>query len=131
MLQKILSLVTLAVVFISAAACNPQKQVTLTVADKGSQVDVQVGEQIIITLDGNPSTGYSWEAENFDTTMFEQVGDPTFISSNPGLVGSGGTLTLTFTTLKTGKATLTLVYHRPWETDVDPVDTFVVTVTVK
>jgi inhibitor of cysteine peptidase len=116
---------------ISVAACSPTKPVTLTAADKGSQVEVKVGEQIVITLDGNPSTGYTWEAKDLDATMFEQVGDPTFNSSNPGLVGSGGTLTLTFKALKVGSASLTLVYHRPWETGVDPIDTFAVTVTVK
>jgi inhibitor of cysteine peptidase len=131
MLHKILSLVTLAMVLISVAACSPTKPVTLTAADKGGQVEVKVGEQIVITLDGNPSTGYTWEAKDLDATMFEQVGDPAFSSSNPGLVGSGGTLTLTFKALKAGSASLTLVYHRPWETGVDPTDTFAVTVTVK
>jgi len=131
MLRKILSLVTPAVVLILVTACSPTKQVTLTAADKGGQAEVKVGEQIIIMLDGNPSTGYNWEAKDLDTTMFEQVGDPVFNSTNPGLVGSGGTLTLTFKALKAGTATLTLVYHRPWETGVDPIDTFAVTVTVK
>ncbi len=132
MLRKILSLVTLAVMLILAAACgSPAKQINLTAADKDSQVEVKTGAQIIVTLDGNPSTGFTWEAKDLDTTMFEQVGDPTFNSSNPGLVGSGGTLTLTFTALKAGTAALTLVYHRPWETGVDPTDTFAVTVTVK
>ncbi|HEY5271277.1 MAG TPA: protease inhibitor I42 family protein [Anaerolineales bacterium] len=131
MLHKILSPVLLAWVLVLATACSPTKPVTLTAADKGSQVEVKVGEQIVITLDGNPSTGYTWEAKDLDTTMFEQVGDSTFNSSNPGLVGSGGTLTLTFKALKAGSASLTLVYHRPWETGVDPTDTFAVTVTVK
>ncbi|MCX6034985.1 MAG: protease inhibitor I42 family protein [Chloroflexi bacterium] len=131
MLHRILSLVTLAVVLISVAACSPTKPVILTAEDNGSQVEVKVGEQIVITLDGNPSTGYTWEAKDLDATMIEQVGDPVFSSSNPGLVGAGGTLTLTFKALKAGAASLTLVYHRPWETGVDPIDTFAVTVTVR
>lgn len=131
MFQKTLSLVPIAVVLILATACSSSKQVILTASDKGSQVEVKVGEQIAILLDGNPSTGYTWEAKDLDTTMFEQVGDPVFSSSNPGLVGSGGTLTLTFNALKAGTATLTLVYHRSWETGIDPIDTFAVMVTVK
>jgi inhibitor of cysteine peptidase len=54
-----------------------------------------------------------------------------FASSNPNLVGSGGSLTLTFRVLKTGPAALTLVYHRPWETNVAPLQTFSITATVK
>jgi len=131
MSRKILSIVLLAVMVILVTACSPIKQINLTAADKDSQVEVKVGGQIIITLDSNPSTGYNWETKDLDTTMFEQVGDPTFTISDPGLVGSGGTLTLTFKALKAGTTALTLVYHRPWETGIDPIDTFEVTVTVK
>jgi inhibitor of cysteine peptidase len=131
MLRKILSPVLILFMLVMAAACSPAKPVNLTATDKGSQVNIKVGEQIVIKLDSNPSTGYTWEANNLDKTMFEQVGDPTFSSSNPGLVGSGGTLTLTFKALKVGTASLALVYNRPWETGVDPIDTFDITVTVK
>jgi inhibitor of cysteine peptidase len=66
-----------------------------------------------------------------DTTIFQLAGDPTFISSDPGVVGSGGVLTLTFITVKAGTASLKLVYQRPWETNVEPVNTFEITVSVK
>jgi len=131
MLRKILSHVILALVLIPLTACSSAKQIALTAGDNGSQVEIKVGGEIVITLDGNPSTGFTWEANNLDASMFEQVGEPAFNSSNPGLVGSGGTLTLIFKALKAGSSTLTLVYHRPWETGVDPIDTFTVTVIVK
>lgn len=113
------------------SSCSSNDQVSLLAADNGSQVNIKVGGLIVITLDGNPSTGYSWEAKDLDTSSFEQIGDPVFNSSNPGLVGSGGTLTLTFKTLITGTSTLTLVYHRPWEKTIDPLDIFEVTVNAK
>ena len=132
MSPKIHSLALFILVIVLATACTPvNKTVTLTTSDKGSQVDVNVGQQIVIALDGNPSTGFTWEAKDLDTTMFEEVGDPAFTSSNPGSVGSGGTLTLTFKALKAGTSNLTLIYHRPWETGVAPIDTFTVTLTVK
>ena len=132
MLRKILPPILISILLILVTACgSAANKVSLTSADKDSQVEVKVGGQIVITLDGNPSTGYTWQAKDLDASMFEQVGDTTFISSNPGLVGSGGTLALTFKTLKEGTTTLALVYHRPWETGVDPIDTFEVTVTVK
>ena len=131
MLPKPLSFLILSVVLILASACSPSKQANLTATDKDSQVEVKLGGQIVIGLDGNPSTGYTWEAKDLDLTMFEQVGDSVFSSSNSDLIGSGGTLTLTFKTLKAGTAVLTLVYQRPWEVGVDPIDTFAVTVTAK
>ncbi len=111
-------------------ACGPAG-VTLTASDSGGQIEVQTGDLIVIQLEGNPSTGYTWGPRDLDTSMFEMVGEPEFKSDNPDLVGSGGTLTLTFKTLKAGTATLNLVYHRPWETDVEPLDTFSITITVE
>ena len=105
------------VLFMLTACGSPPRPVSLTAVDKGTQVNMQIGEQMTVTLDGNPSTGYTWEAKDLDTTMFQQVGDPVFISSNPGMVGSGGSLTLTFKALKAGKAVLTLIYHRPWKSE--------------
>jgi inhibitor of cysteine peptidase len=99
--------------------------------NNGAQVDLQLGDEIVITLDSNPSTGYTWEAENLDTTMFKSSGEPIFTRGDSTLVGSGGTLTLTFKALKTGNSTLTLIYHRPWETGVSPINTFTVNVIVK
>jgi inhibitor of cysteine peptidase len=122
----------LVAVMASTAACG-SKSSPLTAADNGKSVEVKKGDLIVIQLDGNPSTGYNWEAKDLDSSMFEQVGEPEFKSGNPdpNIVGAGGTLTLTFKALKTGIATLALVYHRSWEPDVEPLDTFSVTITVK
>jgi predicted secreted protein len=130
MFRKSLFLIIIVALGFLAAGCGP-RQTKLTAADNGGQVEVKVGERIVVELEGNPSTGYTWEAKDLDASMFQQVGEVEFRSGNPGLLGAGGTLTLTFETLKPGTATLTLVYHRPWETDVEPVDTFTVAVTAK
>ena len=131
MSSKTLTLLIFTGILILTTACGAANQVNLTSADKDSQVDVAKGGTIVITLEGNPSTGFSWEAQDLDTSMFEQVGDPIFSSRNPDLIGSGGTVTLTFKTLRAGTATLDLVYHRSWETGIDPIDTFSVKVIVK
>jgi inhibitor of cysteine peptidase len=115
---------------ILTTGCGQQK-LALTAADKGSQVEVAVGQKILVTLDGNPSTGYSWDVKELETSLLEQVGEAKFESNAPSLVGSGGTQTLTFKALQAGTTTLTLVYHRPWETEVEPIDTFSVTVVIR
>ena len=55
------------------AGCGSM-QVKLTSADDGVQQSVNVGEEIVIMLDGNPTTGYTWEAKELDTSMIQQVG---------------------------------------------------------
>jgi inhibitor of cysteine peptidase len=122
--------IALAAIILSTMGCSAGGA-ALTANDNGRKVAVNTGDTFTIKLDGNPSTGYTWEAKDLEASILEQVGDPKFESSNPALVGSGGNLTLTFKALKAGTTTLTLVYHRPWETDVAPIETFTVTVTVK
>jgi inhibitor of cysteine peptidase len=131
----------LAALLIPAAGCgeaSPMSDytfaiVTLTDAYNGQTIPLIAGDTLVVRLDANPSTGYTWEAKDLDPQMLEQVGEPVFESADtpPDLVGAGGTLVLTFKVLQSGTTALTLVYHRPWETDVEPIQTFSVTLTVK
>ena len=70
---------------------SPPEQVNLTASNNGEKITLFAGQELVIQLDGNPTTGYTWEAKDLDATMFKQIGDATFSSSNPDLVGSGGT----------------------------------------
>jgi inhibitor of cysteine peptidase len=131
-MERINIFLTALVSVITLSACSqpqsiqvsPPEQLPIAASDNGTKVNAFVGQELVITLDGNPSTGYTWETKDMDPTMFSQDGETQFTSSNPDVVGSGGTQTLTIRILKTGNASLTLIYHRPWETDVAPVDTF-------
>ena len=111
----------------------PMASHNLTEADNGKTIDLDTGDMLVIRLAGNPSTGYSWEAQDLDAQVLKQVREVEFDSteSPPGLVGAGGTLILTFEAIESGTVPLTLVYHRPWEVDAAPLQTFSVTVTVK
>ncbi|MFH1524254.1 MAG: protease inhibitor I42 family protein [Chloroflexota bacterium] len=130
MIRKILFLGALLFSVVLTTGCGPT-QTQLVAADNGKTLKVKTGDQIVIMLEGNPSTGYTWEAKDLDVGTFQQVGETQFKSSSPGSTGAGGTLTLTFKALRAGTSTLALIYHRPWETDVEPQSTFAVTVTVK
>ena len=131
-MHRILFVIVLAAVLVPTAGCG-SKQIEVTSVDNGKNIKVKVGEQIVVVLEGNPSTGYIWEAKDLDASMIQQVGETEFKSSNsnPGFAGAGGTLTLKFRALKVGTTSLTLVYHRPWETDVKPISSFVITINVK
>jgi len=128
--KVIVLLIAVAICLVSIAGCKP-KPVQLTDTDNGKDISLKVGDRLVITLPGNPSTGYSWEVNTVDVAVLSQVGDPQFVSDNTGLVGAGGKLALTFDAEKGGITSLVLVYHRPWETDVAPLQTFKIQVTVK
>jgi inhibitor of cysteine peptidase len=123
-------IIALVVNLVLMAGCKSQP-VQLAETDNGKEIPLDLGEQLVITLPGNPSTGYSWEVRTMDTAILEQVGEPEFASDNTDLVGAGGLLTLTFEAKKAGSTSLELVYHHPWETDVEPLQIFAIQVTVK
>ncbi len=117
---------------------NPDnKEVRLTEKDDGGQVNLQSDEALVITLEGNPSTGYIWETAGpavQDQPLLRQVGESQF-ETKPGLLGAGGPLlgapagqTLRFEAVAAGQAELRLVYHRPWEKGTAPAKTFAIQV---
>jgi len=130
MVRKFSSFIFLVSALVLLAGCG-SSQVKVTAADNGRQLNASVGQLIVVTLAGNPTTGYTWEAQDLDSGMLQQIGSTEFKSGNSGLVGAGGNLTLTFKALKPGTTNLTLIYHRPWETGVKPLQSFTATIIVK
>ena len=121
-----------ALTLLLAAGCNSGTTVALDAGDNGKAIELAVGQTLAITLDSNPTTGYSWEAAGEHEELV-QVGEPEYKQRNQDkqLVGAGGQETLRFEAKRVGQVRLELVYHRPWETDVQPAETFAVDVTIK
>ena len=106
----------------------------LTEMDNGKTIELSTGQTLKITLTSNPSTGYSWEKVSGEETVIKPIGEPAFVSDpNPsGAVGVGGKTTFTLEAAgMSDETTLKLVYHRPWEKDTLPIQTFEVKVVVK
>jgi inhibitor of cysteine peptidase len=106
--------------------------ISLTDADNGKQITVKSGDVVTVTLESNPTTGYSWQVIEIDNAILLQDGDPEYKQS-PGsesLVGAGGTETFRFKAVGTGETTLGLGYMRPWES-VPPIQSFTVQIVVQ
>lgn len=95
--------------------------------DNGKTITVDEGASIIITLDENPTTGYSW---NETVTSGLSVVDNKFVSSNTGLIGSGGVHEWTIKATGKGMQQFTAVYKRPWEPAAGNETTFTISITV-
>jgi len=111
------------------SACGASNEVKLDAGDDGSQVELKAGQTLVVSLEGNPTTGYTWEAAELDEQVLRQVGEAEF-NPESDAIGAGGVQTLRFETVNSGQTTLNLVYHRPWEEDVEPAETFSVQVVV-
>ncbi len=117
----------LALVIVGCSSSDPE---VLARDDNGTEISVKTGEQLVVELPSNPTTGFSWTVA--DSGPLTQVGDAAYESdAKPGVVGAGGTETFTFDAKKAGSGTLTLEYRRPWETDVAAEDVWSVTINVQ
>lgn len=97
--------------------------VELTGTDNGRKISVSEGESISLTLAGNPTTGYLWKLVAVDRDVLAAETEPVF-SADSSLTGSGGKFKFRFTPLKAGSTAIKLIYHRPWENDQKPIQTF-------
>jgi len=103
-------------------------EVQLTAADNGSEIELKKGQALAINLEANPTTGYTWDVvEPHDGQVMQQVGEIEF-KPESDLIGAGGVQIIRFEIVNAGRAALKLVYHRPWETDVEPLKTFAIQV---
>ncbi|MBN1149335.1 MAG: protein kinase [Anaerolineales bacterium] len=104
--------------------------IELTEADDGKTIRLKPGGMLSITLEGNPSTGYSWVIDSMDSKVLKQVGESEFkpYGSAPG---SAGKVTLQFKALKPGSTILRLVYKQPWLQTPPGATDFEVTVVVE
>jgi len=138
MLRKLETLRNVAVVLLTisllAIGCGTSKEVKVDASDSGSQVELEKGQTLVITLESNPSTGYRWEVVESEESILEQEGEAEFKSSDtrdPPPPGTGGTETFRFEAKSAGEVTLRLVYHRSWEEGVEPLETFTLQVEVR
>jgi inhibitor of cysteine peptidase len=118
------------VLAIALAACTSAADaIILHAEDAGKTVELAIDQELVIELEGNPSTGYSWEVGALDSAVLAPVGEAEFTPESD-LVGAGGIMVLRFQAVAAGESELSLVYHRPWEEDVEPLETFTITVIV-
>ena len=121
----VIALLFVGVLLIAGCASGGGKEYT----SPNQPIEVKVGEQFIITLDSNPTTGYKWEA-SFDQSLLKLVkSEFKQDASKPGMVGVGGKEQFLFEGLKGTDTKITLTYKRPWEQQSS--DAKVLTFTVK
>jgi inhibitor of cysteine peptidase len=133
---RIFKFTSIMFLFLLLTACVSQASaknqiVTINIQDAGKTITLHSGDSLVIDLDGNPSTGYTWVLANQDLKTVTQKGDAVVKESDSKLIGSPQQTEFTFTASSTGTETLTLNYLRTWEKGTAPTQTFEVTIVVK
>jgi inhibitor of cysteine peptidase len=131
--QILLFMLILPVLFLSGCSVSEGGEVMVDETRDGSAVEVSVGENLVISLESNPSTGYTWQVLAVDTAILEKTGENEFVQAEGDamLLGAGGREQMTFRAVAKGTTTLELGYKRPWEVEADPEQFFSIEVTVK
>ena len=121
-------------VLVLAVACGSSGEVSVGASASGGQAELERGQVLVVTLESNPSTGFRWEVVDLDESILRQAGESEFEVSDkrgPPPPGAGGHETFRFQAASAGQTTLQMVYHRPWEEGVEPLETFSLQVVVQ
>jgi inhibitor of cysteine peptidase len=104
--------------------------VIFTEEDNGGYVKIKQGRFFDIILEGNPTTGYSWEKVEPEDDQIVELLDTEYTPESDR-VGSAGIKVFHFKTIGKGKAFIRLIYRRSWEKEVQPIREFELKITVK
>ena len=128
-MKKLLPILGVVVVVLAtclAAGCDTGVK---AYSDPSKMIEINAGTEfdVVISLDSNPSTGYSWVAA-YDQTALVLV-DQEYKAGDSNLIGAPGTQIFSFKALKSGQTSITMSYQRSWEPN--PIQTKVFSVDVK
>jgi predicted secreted protein len=115
-------------VLVLAVSCASETK--LDINDNGRQVEIERGQVLAITLESNASMGYTWEVIELDDTILQQAGEPEF-RMRGDRPGDPNDMTIRFEAINSGRTTLKLLYHRRWEKEKVPQETFSIEVVVR
>lgn len=116
---------------LNSVTARPEPKALPEYSDASRAIETAVGEEFIISLDSNRTTGYGWQiAGALDPDMLKIV-EIQHRSPVTRLVGAGGKDTWTLLALRPGSAQISFEYVRPWEKDVPPAKKSSFTVTIK
>lgn len=100
------------------------------VVTESGPVSLAVGQEMVVEVDANPTTGFEWSVEtNSDESVVSFVNEE-YMGPEDGAVGEGGEQKLTFEALADGTSDVVLVYRQPFEPDTEPAETVTLDVTV-
>lgn len=88
------------------------RTIDLTAEDSGSSVEAAVGDEIVITLESNVTTGYAWTLVTEPESEVLDLVDSEYVAPDTDLVGAGGEEVWTFVATGEGTTALAMSYQR-------------------
>ena len=114
----------------SAATTLPPHSPVFIERDASQPASVSAGEEFLVALASNVTTGYSWTATIGDATVLSSGGNAYQPPGSPAM-GAGGQQIFLFNALRPGSTTITFEYRRPFDPPGTIAKTLVFNVAVK
>ncbi len=111
-----------------APSATSGRTVKVGVAWNGKMIKLKSGDELVVRLAGNATTGYRWAIVSKPEAL--TLIKSTYLTSPPGRIGQGGTFSFRLRTVA-GRGTLKLEYRRPWEKGKAPTQSFSIKVRVR
>jgi len=106
---------------VALGGCAARDPAMLAGSDSGRRVELARGDELVVSLETNPTTGFRWEMADAGAPVLVAAGGPSFEPRGAArVVGAGGTDTWRFRAERAGQGVLRFVYRRPFEPDVAP-----------
>jgi len=109
---------------------SQDSMLTLTHADNGKSITMQVNDHLIVSLDENPTTGFQWVLDSGGGDWMKLQASEYIPAAKSG-VGGGGQRLLTFKAQRPGSGRLQLKLWRQWEGESSIVERFTLTLQVR
>jgi predicted secreted protein len=101
------------------SACAPGAMV-VDEGDDGDTIELEVGQELEVRLDGNATTGFAWVHGGNVPDGLEQLSGDYETTDDEDVVGAGGVFVFTFEATEAGEGDLAFEYARSWEDTVAP-----------
>ena len=115
------------------ASCAARPPVVVTTAEEGRAVTLSPGDELIVRLAANRTTGYRWQLADDPAPVLASEAEVTYepLEAGDGRVGAGGNDVWRFRAAQPGEAELVFEYWRPWERSPTPADSISFAITVR
>ena len=112
-MKRILALIIASILAASLmSGCNGEVKIY---SETDKIINTRAKQEFIVMLDSSPSTGYQWQEETYDESMFKLLRSTYEVSKKyeDGKEENGLAQSFRFKALKKGGAEITLVYKQP------------------
>lgn len=97
--------------------------------NRGNSFDIPQGSIVLIRLEENPTTGYTWEISEIDSRVVE-LQDSEYIGASETALGAGGLRIFTFEAKSPGETQVSLKLRQEWGPEESAIKHFEVTLRI-